>query len=95
MEIYPNQSSPQHTHYSRREELSPSCLDSVISSFSRSLSSLEVKRGKDGASGHQGPMGVLLARGGGAGMQRLGSGLRHLILDCPAAVLLAASPYAP
>lgn len=32
---------------------------------------------------------------GGAGMQRVGSCLRHLILACPAAVLLAASPNAP
>lgn len=32
---------------------------------------------------------------GGAGMQRVGSGLRHLIPACPAAVLLAASPSAP
>lgn len=32
---------------------------------------------------------------GGAGMQRVGSHLRHLIPACPAAVLLAASPSAP
>ena len=32
---------------------------------------------------------------GGAGMQRVGSRLRHLIPACPAAVLLAASPSAP
>lgn len=32
---------------------------------------------------------------GRAGMQRVGSRLRHLILACPAAVLLAVSPTAP
>lgn len=32
---------------------------------------------------------------GGAGMQKAGSGLRHLILACPESVLLAASPGVP
>lgn len=37
--------------------------------FSRSLSLLEEKGGKDWACGHQGPRGVRLARGGGEGQE--------------------------